>query len=136
MQTNYRAGQPGVFGLGRVRALRRESTDAERVLWGIIRDRQLSGAKFRRQHRFGPYVLDFYCAERQLAIEADGGQHLEPEGLMHDDVRTRYLEAHGISVVRFFDGDILTNREGVAARIMEALEDQPSPQPSPRGRGG
>lgn len=57
------------------RRLRREATDAERALWHILRNRQLTGAKFRCQQQFGPYVLDFFCLEHRLVIEVDGGQH-------------------------------------------------------------
>jgi very-short-patch-repair endonuclease len=70
------------------RELRQNETDAERLLWRLLRNRSLAGAKFRRQHPFPPYVLDFYCHELKLAIELDGGQHNLPEGRLHDKVRT------------------------------------------------
>ncbi|MCL6613063.1 MAG: endonuclease domain-containing protein [Firmicutes bacterium] len=62
----------------RCRELRQTATDAEELLWGLIRDRQLCGAKFRRQHPGGPFVLDFYCHEAKLAVELDGGVHTDP----------------------------------------------------------
>ena len=71
------------------RELRQNETDAERLLWRLLRNRSLAGAKFRRQHPFPPYVLDFYCHELKLAIELDGGQHNLPEGRLHDKVRRR-----------------------------------------------
>jgi len=64
--------------LARRRQLRRSSTDAEAFLWYHLRSRRLAGFKFRRQHPYGPFILDFFCAERNLAIELDGGQHFEP----------------------------------------------------------
>jgi hypothetical protein len=66
------------------RTLRQESTDAETLMWQLLRGRQIAGAKFRRQHPFEPYVLDFYCHELKLAVEVDGGQHNEPAGRVHD----------------------------------------------------
>ena len=71
------------------RELRQNETDAERLLWRLLRNRYLAGAKFRRQHPFPPYVLDFYCHELKLAIELDGGLHNLPEGRLHDKVRRR-----------------------------------------------
>ena len=135
MPEDYRAGRPGVYRIKQVRQLRTESTDAERKLWGIIRDRQVAGLKFRRQHQFGQYVLDFYCAEHHLAIEADGGQHTEDDAIAHDEARGRFLTSHGIRVLRFFNNDILANPEGVAVRIVEAIDRQPHPSPLPEGEG-
>ena len=129
MPLDYRAGKPGVYRIYGVRKQRRESTDAEQKLWNILRNRQLNGAKFRRQHQFGPYTLDFYCPDSRLAIEADGSQHYEPEGPEHDQLRTSYLSAYGVRVLRFNDNEILTNIEGVASRILKTVEDgQPSPE--------
>ncbi|MEK7751746.1 MAG: endonuclease domain-containing protein, partial [Acidobacteriota bacterium] len=68
----------------RRRRLRREATDAESLLWRLLRGRQLAGEKFRRQHQVGPYILDYYCPSQKIAIEADGGQHLTVEGLARD----------------------------------------------------
>ena len=94
-------------------------TDAERRLWSLLRDRRLNGHKFRRQHPLGPYVLDFACLEHMLAVEVDGGQHAENE---HDRERTAWLEAQGWRVVRFWNNDVLSNAEGVVARLIEALQ--------------
>ncbi|MCL5994855.1 MAG: endonuclease domain-containing protein, partial [Chloroflexi bacterium] len=74
--------------LARSRALRQQQTDAEKHLWRLLRDRQFHGAKFRRQHPIGNYILDFYCHEAKLAIELDGSQHAEPDQAAHDAVRT------------------------------------------------
>ena len=64
-----------------VRQLRREQTDAEKLLWYCLRNRQLFGLKFRRQYPVGPYILDFYCHEYKLCVELDGGQHYESAGI-------------------------------------------------------
>lgn len=133
--TDYRGGRRGVERLGAVRRLRQESTDAERRLWALIRSRQLTGAKFRRQHEVGPYILDFYCPAHRLAIEADGGQHFEPDGIQEDQERAKYLESCGVRVLRFTNVEIMGEAEGVIGRIQQALEETPSPSPSPTGRG-
>jgi very-short-patch-repair endonuclease len=67
------------MALARRRALRGRATDAERLLWRLLQARQLLGLKFRRQHPVGPYIVDFYCADRRLAVELDGGQHFTVE---------------------------------------------------------
>jgi very-short-patch-repair endonuclease len=73
------------------RRLRRRSTDAEAALWALLRARRFAEAKFRRQHPCGPFILDFYCVQRRLAIGLDGGQHFEPAGQAYDARRSRYL---------------------------------------------
>jgi very-short-patch-repair endonuclease len=88
-------------------------TDAERKLWHALRNRQLDGLKFRRQHPFGRYVLDFLCEERRLAIELDGGQHTA-DG---DVSRTAWLSDRGIRVLRFWNNDVLSNLSGVLETI-------------------
>jgi very-short-patch-repair endonuclease len=105
------------------RRLRKAMTDAERKLWTKLRDRQLEGVKFRRQHPLGDYVLDFYCEERQLVIEVDGGQHT-PE---RDAVRTAWLEAHGCRVLRFWNPDVLLHLPDVLEMIRAAVLESPLP---------
>jgi very-short-patch-repair endonuclease len=99
------------------RTLRRASTDAERALWRALRAKRLSGAKFRRQHTAGPYVLDFYCAEAELCVEADGGRHFTDGGSVRDAWRGAYLAARGITVVRFTDREILLETDAVVEAI-------------------
>ena len=100
------------------RTLRRESTDAERRLWAALRDRRLAGHRFRRQHPVGGFILDFACTKHRLAIEADGGQHVDGAS---DERRTAALRKEGWRVLRFWNNDILTNTEGVILTILEAL---------------
>jgi very-short-patch-repair endonuclease len=124
--------------LANAQRLRRELTDAERKLWSALRNRQLDGAKFRRQQPIGRFIADFVCQERRLIIEADGGQH---SGNLTDDRRTAFLEGKGYRVLRFWNNDILSNLDGVARVIAAALSTshpaQASPEsPSPaRGEG-
>lgn len=84
--------------------LRKQSTDAERVLWQRLRGEQL-GVKFRRQHPYLNYVLDFVCIEKKLVIEVDGSQHADS---LHDSKRDQTLSAGGFNVMRFWDNEVLT----------------------------
>ncbi len=99
------------------KAMRGDATDAERQLWQIVRGGRIEGFHFRRQHPSGGYILDFYCDDLRLAIEADGGQHYMPEGKLHDLVRDAALTDTGIMVLRFNDHDILKHSDGVAETI-------------------
>jgi very-short-patch-repair endonuclease len=101
----------------RRRELRRKQTDAERAFWAKIRNKQFLGIKFFRQYSFGSYILDFYCPEKKLAVELDGGQHNQPEGRENDAVRTNYLNAHGVEVVRFWNNEVLDVIDAVLARL-------------------
>ena len=77
--------------------------------------------KFFRQYSFGPYILDFYCPQKKLAVELDGGQHNQPDNIEYDKVRSEYLKAHGIETLRFWNNDVLMNIEGVFIRLEERV---------------
>ncbi|MGH8611057.1 MAG: endonuclease domain-containing protein, partial [Gammaproteobacteria bacterium] len=115
------------------RALRKNSTDAERCLWSRLRGRRLDGVKFRRQQVLGPYVVDFLCLEPKLVIEVDGGQHAEQ--VSNDLRRTEYLKVLGYRVLRFWHHEVLGDPDAVLESIRAALVEIPSPPPSPGGRG-
>ncbi len=100
------------------RRLRTVPTDAEIRLWSRLRRKQLEGFRFRRQHPMGRYVVDFFCPDARLIVEVDGGQHAESAS---DVVRTRWLEAQGYRVIRFWNNDVLANTEGVLLSILDAL---------------
>lgn len=100
------------------RSLRRRLTDAERVMWRLLRNRQIAGAKFRRQHPVKPYILDFYCAEIRLAVELDGGQHAESS---RDRARDAYLAEQGITVLRFWNNQVLRETEAALEVIYAAV---------------
>ena len=104
------------------RELRKNSTNAELLLWQLVRRNQLLGMGFRRQHPLGNYVLDFYCHEAQLVVELDGGQHNEVSRQQHDETRTQYLKSQGLTVLRFWNNEVLENTEGVLQMIYEWLE--------------
>lgn len=112
------------------RSLRREATEAERVLWRAIRQAEFPW-KLRRQHPIGCYITDFACPARGLVIELDGGQHADR--VAPDEARTAALALHGYRGVRFWNNEVLGNLEGVMDSIRREL-DRPSPtspQPSP-----
>ena len=102
--------------------LRKNATDAEQKLWSILRSRRISGLKFLRQYSVGPYILDFYCPKRRLAIEVDGGQHADRYGQQHDAQRDSYLRELNIRVIRFWNNEVLQNIEGVGEKIKEEAE--------------
>ena len=116
----------------RARKLRRQQTDVETKLWMRLRDRQLNGAKFRRQHPIGPYIVDFCCPDRELIVEIDGGQHAEQASA--DQIRTNFLEAAGYRVVRFWNHEALEQMDAILEEIVRLLCD-PHPSLSLKGRG-
>ena len=84
------------------RSLRTYGTAAEASLWGMLKNKQVKGLRWRRQFSVGPYVLDFYCPEKRLCVELDGEDHYTMSGAERDKQRERYLEIeHGIKVLRF-----------------------------------
>jgi very-short-patch-repair endonuclease len=101
------------------RRLRGQQTDAERKLWFALRDRRLAGFKLVRQEAIAPFIADFVCRERNLIIEVDGGQHSENA---KDKRRDSYLRDEGYRLLRFWNNDVLTNREGVLLTILDALQ--------------
>ena len=123
------------------RELRRHTTDAETLLWRLLRNRLMAGAKFRRQHPLPPYVLDFYCHDAGLAVELDGGQHNEAAGRRHDARRDAFLAQKGIRVLRFWNHEVLNQTEAVLEAIYAAVGQdssrvEPSPSPPPPLPGG
>ena len=124
------------------RRLRRNSTDAEMVLWLSLRDRRLCGFKFVRQEAIESFVVDFVCREKNLIIEVDGGQHTEDEQAAHDAVRDRVLEGQGFRVMRFWASSVHREIDDVMDAIVLALEARAlapprsrGESPSPRGGG-
>jgi very-short-patch-repair endonuclease len=111
-------------------------SDAERVLWHHLRCRQISGLKFRRQHPFGDYILDFVCLENKLVIEVDGGQHVQQAG--YDESRAQELHTAGFRLLRFRDNEVLKDIESVKEKIWVAIQElQSHPPPNlPLERGG
>lgn len=103
----------------RRRELRRNSTFAETLLWQQLRNSRCCGLKFKRQHNYGPFILDFYCHELKLCIELDGEVHHSHEAEQYDSQRTAYLNECGITVLRFSNETVVNNMSGLLACIKE-----------------
>jgi very-short-patch-repair endonuclease len=114
----------------RARSLRRNETEAERRLWGLLRSRRFDGCKFRRQVPIGKCIVDFVCFERRLIIELDGSQHADSA---HDERRVAWLRNDGYRVLRIWNNELSENLDGVGHSIWAALDIQ---EPAPQGRTG
>ena len=99
------------------RTLRKEQTDAEKKLWYFLRNKNIAGLKIFRQYSVGPYILDFYCPEKRIAIELDGGQHNEEAEQHYDETRTKYLAENNIKVLRFWNNEVLQSTSKVLEQI-------------------
>lgn len=110
--------------INKARELRRDQTETEARLWARLRDRRLRGAKFRRQHPVGNYILDFYCSEAGLAIELDGSGHKKPKQREHDNRRDSEIKKQGIRILRFWDNDVWRNLDGVLRTIWNELPER------------
>jgi very-short-patch-repair endonuclease len=124
--------------LNRARQLRRKMTDAERLLWSVLRNRRFAHFKFRRQVPIGSFIVDFVCFDRRLILELDGGQHKRQA--QYDAERTRWLEEQGFRVVRIWNHEFFQDRDAVEELLFRRLhepgkaeENSPSPCPLPRG---
>src|SRR5689334_9930632 len=121
--------------IARSRDLRKRSTIPERLLWGRLRDRRLTGLKFRRQSPLGGFVLDFYCEDHKLALELDGNSHNNRAA--YDRSRQAWIEEQGIRVLRFANDDVIKDMETVLKAILIAckvpLNQRPTlcPHPDP-----
>lgn len=103
----------------RARELRWTMTEPERLLWAILRNRQL-GFRFRRQHPIGLYILDFYCPSARLCVEVDGPVHLEPGQTEHDAKRDAWLGTQGVRVLRFSAAEVTERPAAIIAKIAQA----------------
>ncbi|WP_363349178.1 DUF559 domain-containing protein [Methylocystis echinoides] len=118
------------------RKLRREMTEAERKLWHALRGHRFKALHFRRQAPCGPYVADFLCHALKLVVELDGATHSTDDSeLLRDGLRDRWFAKNGFSVLRFTNGQVYAEFEGVLEMIRLRAEDRlPPPQPSPAAR--
>ena len=116
------------------RALRKNSTDAERIIWSELRDHRLAGASFRRQVPIQNYIADFVCHAAKLVIELDGGQHFSDRGEQADAARSRVIEAQGFKVLRFNNHDVMANRAGILETIATAIAERAPTLTLPRKR--
>jgi len=102
-------------------------TNAERKLWRLLRLQQFDGWKFRRQHVFGNYVLDFVCLPAKLVVEVDGGQHAD--NVAADAARTRFLIKAGFQIVRVWSNEVLSETDAVTQKIWDELKRSRAPSP-------
>ena len=117
--------------MNRARLLRKKATLPERILWRHLRNRNFAGYKFRRQHPFEDYVLDFYCPTAKLAIELDGGGHNYRAGQLRDRTRSEFLARHGVIVLRFWNHQVHQELDSVLRAIWFAIEERQKNNPSP-----
>ena len=101
------------------RELRQESTEAEKLMWAELRNKKLNGLKFRRQHPLDKFIVDFYCNERKLVIELDGGVHDEKINKEYDESRTAMLAGLNIIVLRFKNEEVINDMQGVLKKIRD-----------------
>ena len=95
------------------KSMRHAATDAENLLWQLLRAKRFMELKFRRQQVIAPYIVDFYCHELGLVLELDGSQHNTEEGRAYDVERTKFLEALGLKVVRYWNHNVLSRTDVV-----------------------
>ncbi len=105
------------------RGLRSRMTEAEQLLWEKIRNKQVGGLRFRRQVSIGPYIVDFYCPEKRLAVELDGGYHDDATVHENDAYRTKFLASMGITVMRFTNDEVLVERD----KVIAVIQNSPTP---------
>lgn len=104
----------------RRRELRRRQTVYESLLWNEVRNRKFDGKKFVRQFSVGPYIVDFFCVKKCLAVELDGIQH-ETEQKEYDEKRDDFLKGYGVKVLRFHNEEVKNNLSGVLEEIKRNL---------------
>ena len=120
--------------------LRTNTTEAETILWRYLRQLDVKGSHFRRQVVIGPYIADFACLAERLIVEVDGSQHGTDEGRFHDEARTRFLNAEGYRVLRFWNNDVMNKMDAVLEAIHEVILITPprlplAGDPPPQGEG-
>ena len=104
------------------RELRKESTEAEKLLWAELRNRKLNGLKFRRQHPLDKFSVDFYCNEKKLVVELDGNIHDKAINKEYDEARTAMLSGLNVVVLRFKNEDVINNMKDVLKKISDAAD--------------
>ena len=123
------------FYTKRARDLRMNANSAEKRMWSILRAHRIAGFKFRRQHALGTYIADFVCLPARLVIEVDGDTHGNDQSQALDAKRTADIEGMGYRVIRFWNHEVLTATDEVAAAIYLALGPHPDPLPLALERG-
>jgi very-short-patch-repair endonuclease len=118
---------PKILATQLQRNLRNHPTNAEHRLWQRLRNRQIEKCKFRRQHPFGDFIVDFVCLERRVIVELDGSQHAS--NTPYDRSRTSFLNKSGFIVLRFWNNQVLEDIDGVLGMIWQTLIARETPSP-------
>jgi very-short-patch-repair endonuclease len=113
-----RAAKPGIFE--KAKGLRKSTTEAEENLWKYLINKKLHGLKFRRQHSLDIFIADFYCHQKKLIIELDGGIHDTPEQRVYDEGRSFELEEKGFKILRFRNKEVINDLE----KVLDTISDQ------------
>jgi very-short-patch-repair endonuclease len=118
----YQTADPMLYGLLKefAKTYRSQPTEAENILWQLLRGKKLEGLKFRRQHIIGAYIADFICLSKKLIIEIDGLIHQLPENKLSDAERTKWLNEEGFEVIQFTNKEVIYNPEKVLEKIIQA----------------
>ena len=118
--------RPTTRASSQARSLRRRLTLPEVLLWMRLKGKGVEGLKFRRQHPLGNYILDFFCADRRLAVEVDGQAHDRTSQVKRDLARDTWLAEHGVRVLRLRAHDVMNDLDNVVAAIVAAAGPRPS----------
>jgi len=111
--------KPQIFD--RAQKLSKQTTEAEELLWKKLRNRRFEGLKFRRQHPMSRFIVDFYCHEKMLVVEVDGGIHDVSEVKEHDEGREEELKNFGLTIIRFKNEEVMNNMNGVLEKLRVAI---------------
>ncbi|RZG74793.1 endonuclease domain-containing protein [Acinetobacter sp. WCHAc060025] len=109
--------------------MRQTATDAENLMWQLLRNKRFMNLKFRRQHVIAPYIVDFFCHEIGLVIELDGSQHGTDDAIEYDAERTQFLEALGLKVVRYWNHEVLGRTDVVLEDLWSVCNELKSTSP-------
>ena len=129
-RTMFYGASPNTFE--KARLLRNNMTEAEKIIWDKLKNRNVFKARFRRQHPIGIFIVDFYCHECKLAIEIDGEIHLKNEVIEYDDGRSHDIEKYGIKILRFTNNEVFNGLNNIIEKILRATADF---EPPLGGRG-
>lgn len=112
------------------KTMRSNATDAEHLMWQLLPAKRFMNLKFRRQHVIAPYIVDFYCHELGVVIELDGSQHGTADAIEYDAERTKFLEALGLKVLRYWNHDVLGRTDGVLKDLWQVCSKLKIPSPT------
>ena len=119
-RTMFYGATPNTFD--KAKLLRNNMTEAEKILWDLLKNRSVFKVRFRRQHPIGIFIVDFYCHEYKLAIEIDGEIHLKNEVIEYDDGRSHDIEKYGIKILRYTNNEVFTDPKKIINEILKTMK--------------